>query len=319
MNKITDLTPHLLPSVAKALEAAPATYPREDLDFNKYRKMMEMPPTPAPDDVSISDMTVPGYREEDPDVPVRVYTPADAPAKDTLVWIHGGGFVVGGLNDDDPRCIQWTRKAKCNVVSVDYRLAPEHTFPAATNDCYAALLWTAAGPEVLGGKQQQIAIGGASAGGCHAAAVALMARDLDGPTLCYQLLLVPVLDDRHETRSSQVIHDPRVWNREKSISCWKLYLGKDHSGDVSYYASPARAEDLSGLPPASIFVAEMDLLRDEAVDYANRLTASDIRTNLSVYAGTCHGAMDPNSDIARRMARDVLDAVKLSFGKPALG
>lgn len=321
MKKILDLTPHIDPAAAEGLKKQPVFDYGEITDFEKFRKLRATPPTPAPEDVNITNLTIPGYPDGEPDVTVRVYTNANSPSEDTMVWIHGGGFVVGDVYENDILCILSVRSADCNVVSVDYRLAPEHPFPAATNDCYAALLWAASGPEALGGKQRQILVGGASAGGCHAAGLALMARDLGGPSICHQLLFVPVIDDRLETRSSMIVHDPRVWNREKSAACWKLYLGENSSDDVSPYASPARAKDLSGLPSATVFAAEMDLLRDEAVDYANRLTAADVRTDLIVYAGTIHGhnGVAPESYISQRMARDALEAMRFGFGKPALG
>ena len=321
MEGILDLTPYLHPEIAEALKKQPEIDYGRVRDFARVREARAVAATPAPEGVRIVNATVPGYPDGDPAVPVRVYSTEECESRDTLVWIHGGGFVLGSLNDNDPVGIQLARNAGCNVVSVDYRLAPEHPFPAGINDCYAALRWVADGPELLGGRQDQLAVAGGSAGGCLAAGVTLMARDLSGPALCHQLLVVPVLDDRLETRSSRVIHDPRIWNRKNAELAWTMYLGADRGGEVSPYASPAREKDLAGLPSATVLVADMDLLRDEGVGYANRLTASGVRADLVVYAGTCHGhtAIAPRADVSRRTVRDVLEAVRIGFGRSAFG
>ncbi len=318
MEPITDLTPFLDEELAEALRRRPAVEWTEKADFDELRAAVKPPAMEEPDDVRISNISVPGYQAGNYEVPVRIYSPKNAVNTNTLVWVHGGGFVSGSVNENDAMGVFIARRVGCNVVSVDYRLAPENPFPAGQNDCYGALLWVGSGPEQLGGRQSKIAVGGGSAGGCLAAALTLMARDLGGPEICHQFLVVPVLDDRLETRSAHLIQDPRVWNRKKAQKGWELYLGDAYGGDVSPYASPARAEDLTGLPPASIFVEEMDLLRDEAVEYANRLTASNVRTNLTVYAGTNHGHMNllPTAQSSRKTARDFEEAVKLGFGIP---
>ncbi len=172
------------------------------------------------------------------------------------------------------------------------------------------------GTPLLGGIPAKVAAGGASAGGCIAAAMTLMARDRNGPAICHQHLLIPVIDDRLETPSAQRIHDPRVWNRANADAAWRLYLGPTHAGTPSPYAAPGRSEDLSGLPPATVLVEEMDLLRDEAVAYAGRLTAAGARCELHVYPGTFHGLMAfvPGAQISRRSIRDFIDGVARSFG-----
>ncbi len=321
MKQISDLTPYLDPDIAAALEQQPAVDWREIDDFGAARAARPGSPMTSTEDVTIHDITLPGYESGDYQVPVRVYVPVAGPAEETFVWIHGGGFVFGTAFENDLMCVVSAKRNNINVVSVDWRLAPEHPFPAGLNDCYAALLWVGSGPELLGGTQKKIAVGGGSAGGCLAAATSLLARDLKGPEICYQVLVIPVLDDRMETRTAQIVNDPRVWNRDKSLQAWQMYLGEGHAGEVSPYASPARATDLSGLPPASVFAEEMDLLRDEAVEYANRLAAANVRTNLTVWAGTTHGHMGlaPQAEVSRRANRDVQEAIKMAFDRPLFG
>jgi acetyl esterase/lipase len=263
----------------------------------------------------IEDLDVPGRTPHDPRVKVRVYRPTAARSATVVLWIHGGGFTGGSVNGNDPLLIRWVLGAGCAAVSVDYRLAPEHRYPAATDDCYAALEWIAEAPRELGVTPMRIAVGGASAGGCLAAAVALMARDARGPALCHQFLVIPVLDDRYLTPSSTRITDPRVWNVANSRAGWRYYLGplheRVHEREVPAYAAPAREVNLAGLPPATIHVEEFDGLRDEAVDYANRLTLAGASTELVVYPGTFHGhfAFIPQAAISRRTARDMDEVV----------
>ena len=143
-----------------------------------------------------------------------------------------------------------------------------------------------------------------------------MARDLNGPELCHQILVFPVLDDRLDTHSAQVIDDPRTWSRTKALFSWQAYLGDAYGREVSPYAAPARAESLNRLPPASIFVEEMDLLRDEAVEYASRLTRSNVRTGLTIYPGTHHGhtGLAPKAQVSLKTGRDITAAIKTAFG-----
>lgn len=315
MQEIHDLTPHLDPELAGSLQGLPEVDYWNVEDWPALRAEADVPPTPAPAGMAIRNLRIPGLETGDPEVAVRLYRPAAVTSENVLVWIHGGGFVRGNINSNDAMCISWAQDVGCNVVSVDYRLAPEHPFPAAPNDCFAALRWAASGPEEIGITPSRIAVGGASAGGCIAAGVALMARDRRGPELCYQLLVIPVLDDRLETPSSRTIHDPRTWNRRKAEAGWHYYLGGNTHGETSPYAAPARAAELAGLPPATVLVEEMDLLRDEGVGYANRLTAAGVRTDLIVYAGTFHGhaTRAPEAAISKRLVRDRLEAVQKAF------
>jgi acetyl esterase/lipase len=176
------------------------------------------------------------------------------------------------------------------VVSVDYRLAPEHPFPAAVDDCYAGLEWTVSHAAELDIDPDRVGVGGSSAGGALAAAVALMARDRSGPALAVQILNYPVIDDRMDTPSMRSFDATPLWTSGASADMWQHYLGDpDGRGEVSAYAAPGRATDLSSLPPAYVLTAELDPLRDEGIDYARRLMEAAVPTELHTVAGACHG------------------------------
>ncbi len=250
--------------------------------------------------LAISDRMIPGP-EGAPDVKVRVYDPlgraASAPC---LVYFHGGGFIAGDLDTEDVRCVRMAKDAGCVVVSVEYRLAPQHPFPAAVDDCYAALLWTASMVEHLRIDPMRLGVGGASAGGALAAAIALMARDRGGPPLLYQLLVYPCLDDRARTASMCFVGTPIV-DGTSIAWLWNSYLGEDRS-NVSQYAAPARAEDLGGLPAAYLMTAELDPLRDEGIEYAMRLLHAGVSVELHQFAGAFHGFDLLPAAISRRAA-----------------
>ena len=271
-------------------------------------------PAESTERVGQEDRGVPGSPGA-PAVPVRIYAPATSgPRCGALLWMHGGGLVLGDLDQDDTRCRHIVDRTGAVVVSVGYRLAPEAPFPAGVDDCFAALRWMHAAREELRVPADRLAVGGASAGGCLAAAVALMARDRGGPPLALQLLIYPMLDDRHATASSQVVTDPRVWSRGNSVKAWRAYLGD--AIEVSPYAAPARAHSLAGLPPAYMMVADPDLLRDENLDYARRLIAAGVPTELHLYAGTLHGfdVLAPSATISRRAVNDYIATLTRTFG-----
>lgn len=262
---------------------------------------------PRPDDLTMEDHWAPG-RDSFPDVMVRIYRPAGLPAAaPTLYWVHGGGMVLGNVTQDDDYCIGLAHRLGILVASVEYRVAPEHPFPAPVEDCYTGLLWLARKATDLGVDPARIAVGGASAGGGLAAGLTLLARDRGEIPVCFQFLVFPMLDDRNITRSSREIVDPRLWNRTANELGWNAYLaGRAGADDISPYAAPARARDLAGLPPTYINVGDLDLFVDEDVAYAARLLEAGVPTELHVYPGAFHGSnnMVSRSALSRRWKAD---------------
>jgi acetyl esterase len=235
----------------------------------------------------VSDRRIPGPPGA-PEVPVRIYRPRGDGTRPALVYYHGGAFVLGQVELFDALCGAYAANADLVVVSVDYRLAPEHPFPAGVEDCYAALEWTAAAATELAVDPTALAVGGLSAGGALAAAVALMARDRDGPPIAFQLLVNAVLDDRLETASVQAFTDTPMWNSHDVSVMWDLYLGPERR-HVSPYAAPARATDLSELPPAYVLTSQFDPLRDEGIAYALRMLQAGVPVELHNVVGAFHG------------------------------
>ena len=199
-----------------------------------------------------------------------------------LLWIHGGGYVIGHPGQDDELCRRFARRLGVTVASVDYRLAPEHPYPAPVEDCYSALTWLAALPSV---DPARVAIGGASAGGGLAAALAFVARDRGEVAPAAQLLVYPMLDDRTVDRDGLDNPGLRLWNQSNNKFGWSAYLG-DADPDV---AVPARRTDLRGLPPAWMGVGTFDLFHDEDLAYAERLKAAGVPCDVEVVAGAFHG------------------------------
>lgn len=269
--------------------------------------------------MTIEDRDVPGP-DGDPPVPVRVYTPSGAAptgGRPALLDIHGGGFVVGDIEMEHGIAAAITRELGAVVVVVDYRLAPEHPFPAGVEDCYAALSWLHAESAVLGVDPARIAVGGQSAGGGLSAATALLARDRGGPPLCFQFLGIPELDHRLETTSMRTFVDTPMWHRANAELSWSYYLGPE-PGEISPYASPALAKDLAGLPPAYVTTMEFDPLRDEGILYALRMMEAGVSVELHSYPGTFHGsAALPTAAVSRRAHQELLVALARGLGVPA--
>jgi acetyl esterase/lipase len=216
-------------------------------------------------------------------VRVRLHRPPNAKGTGPgLVWIHGGGYVIGSASQDDVACRRFARRLGVTVASVDYRLAPEHPYPASLDDCYTALTWLAGLPAV---DPARVAIGGASAGGGLAAALALLARDRGEVDLAAQLLVYPMLDDRSSYGSGPNDAAHRLWSRSSNRWGWKCYLG-DADPNV---AVPARHDDLSGLPPAWIGVGTADLFHEEDLAYADRLRSAGVPCDVEVIDGAFHG------------------------------
>jgi len=242
---------------------------------------------------------------------IRIYTPTmTRGSKAAVVYFHGGAFVVGDLGYEHARCLRYAADAGCVVVSVDYRLAPEHKFPAGLEDCYAGLVWTAENAHELNVDPARIAVAGASAGGCLAAGVALLSRDRGGPPIALQVLLYPVLDDRMESPSMKAFDETPVWTNSSSAVMWHHYLGSRDENLV--YAAPARAAVLDGLPSAYILAVELDPLRDEAITYGMRLLDAGVKVELHHVAGAYHGFDHdvPDAAISRRWMNDQSSYIK---------
>lgn len=222
-------------------------------------------------------------------IPVRVYTPAGSGPFPVLVYFHGGGWVLCDLDTHDPICRSLSNAAGCVVASVDYRLAPEHKFPAAADDCFAATQWVMNNASLINGDPGRIAVGGDSAGGNLAAVVALMARDRGGSQLVFQLLVYPVTDYYAPgTPSYHQNADGYFLTRDDMVWFWNHYL--DGEADAANpYACPLRATSLTGLPPALVITAEFDPLRDEGEIYTARLRESGVPAELVRYDGMIHG------------------------------
>ncbi len=263
-------------------------------------------PVPDASGVEVTDHKIPGPMDN-PNVPVRVYRPAGVNGDLPVVLnIHGGGFVIGRIEVDDAKCLDIARKVSAVVVSVGYRLAPDHPYPAALEDCYATLQWIGDAGTDLGADTTRIAVLGMSAGGGLAAALTILTRDRGGQTIAFQYLDLPELDDRLTGLSMLRFTDTPGWNTPNAARSWRYYLGDlANTDNVPVYAAPARATDLSGLPPAYIAALEYDPLRSEAVAYAESLFAANVPVELHVFSGAYHLAyLIPTSKVEQRRAEE---------------
>lgn len=263
--------------------------------------------SPLPEGLRVDDRAASGSSGQ-PDVMVRLYVPAQlATPAPALLWIHGGGMVLGDVDMDDEWCAATAAQLGIVVASADYRLAPEAPFPSPLEDCYTALRWLAEQADALGVDRSRIAIGGASAGGGLAAGLGLLARDRGELRVAFQLLVYPMLDDRNTALHSPSSTDPKVWNRRANEIGWNAYLsGRAGTDDVSPYAAPARATDVSGLPPTYINVGDLDLFLDEDIAYAQGLMRAGVPVELHVYPGAFHGSNTfvSRSQLSQRWSHD---------------
>lgn len=251
---------------------------------------------PSHPEVHVENVHVPG-RTPDRRLLVRMYRPASHRGG-ALLFLHGGAYVLGDVYVEEERCLQLAAGADALVASVGYGLAPEEPFPAGLEDAYAALGWLVAEAPRLGVDRRRVAIGGSSAGAGLAAALALAAREREGPAVSFQLLVYPMLDDRLDTPSMGLSHTP-LFSRRAAADAWAHYLGPgdDSPGDGpaaklgrhAHLAAPGRAADLGGLPPAYVMVAEIDPLRDEGIAYARRLVEAGTSCELHLFPGAFHG------------------------------
>lgn len=240
--------------------------------------------------VTVRDIVVPGP-EDNAGVRVRVYAPdAMSASKAAMLWIHGGGFIIGTPEQDEADNIALCRELGIVVAAVAYRLGPDHPYPAGLDDCYAALTWLHSAARELGVDTDRIAIGGNSAGAGLAAGLTLFAHDRAEVPVACQLLIYPMLDDRTALRSDIDQRSLRLWNSQSNMLGWTSYLGRPPgSGNVPDYAAPARRACLEGLAPAWIGVGTCDLFHDEDVAYANHLREAGVPCTLEVVEGAFHG------------------------------
>ncbi|MEV6807937.1 alpha/beta hydrolase [Streptomyces sp. NPDC051129] len=270
--------------------------------------------TPEPVD-RVDDLTVAG---PDGPVPVRVYRPAGEGPLPVLVYFFGGGWTLGSLDTSDALCRRLANSVGCLTVAVGYRLAPEHKFPAAPRDCFAGVRWAAENAGRFGGDAGRLAVGGDSAGGNLAAAVTLMARDAGGPDILTQLLVYPNTDYLADTPSRRENTDPLLFNDKSVRWYWDNYLAAPEDG-THPLASPLRAPDHTGLPPALVITAEYDPLRDEGERYAQRLRESGVSAQTTRYPGMAHGffTMSGTLDAARRAVEQAAGHLRTAFADAA--
>lgn len=277
------------------------------------RQWVGMMGAPAPVG-RVENRTIPGPAGE---IPVRIYWPTgndDGPLP-MLAFFHGGGWVLCDLDTHDAICRALTNGAGCVTISVDYRLAPEHTFPAAPEDCYAATVWAAAHATELHGDAARLAVGGDSAGGNLAAVVALMARERGGPALAFQMLIYPATDLRMNTPS--IAENGAGYGLDTAEMIWfGNHYVRDDADKLNPLASPMLAPELGGLPPALVVTAEYDPLRDEGERYGERLRAAGVPVTIRRYDGMIHGfaSMLDIFDGGRRAVDDCAAALRAAFG-----
>jgi acetyl esterase/lipase len=259
--------------------------------------------------VVLAERLIPGPADA-PELAIRIYSPEDLSAQvPGLLHIHGGGFVIGSLDSERGTCLALCRHLGIVVVSVNYRLAPETPYPGGLEDCYAALQWLHDNGAALNLDAGRLGVFGLSAGGGLAAATALLARDRGGPRICFQYLGIPELDDRLATPSMHQFTDTPMWNRPSAELSWDHYLGANFqrgADNVPCHAAPARARDLSALPPAYVSTMEFDPLRDEGILYALRLMQAGVPTELHSFAGTFHGSsLFQSAGVSQREAAEM--------------
>jgi acetyl esterase len=265
--------------------------------------------------VDVTELVAPGP-EGAPDVVLRSYRPQGVEGLLPVIYdIHGGGFILGTAEFDHGTNVTLARELGAAVFSVEYRLAPEHPYPAGLEDAYAGLVHVARNAAGLGVDPARIALFGQSAGSGLAAGLALLARDRGGPAIAFQYLGIPELDDRLDTPSVRAFTDTPLWNRPNAVISWDAYLGAGVPGSagVPVSAAPARAtaEQLAGLPPAYISVMEFDPLRDEGIDYARALVAGGVSVELHLFPGTFHGSgMIPHAEVSLREAAEAVAVLR---------
>ncbi|MGR9594637.1 alpha/beta hydrolase [Bacillus thuringiensis] len=302
----------VLPELKQAFSQFPGFQLEGDLEVS--RSLLLNPHLEKSELVNMTKRMIPGAAGE---MLVKIYEPVEKNKNldklPAMLWIHGGGYVMGHPDMDDVLCERFVQTAECVVVSVDYRLAPEHPYPAAIEDCYAGLVWMTNEADSLGIDVNRVAIAGASGGSGLTAALALMARDKGGPSIIFQMPLYPMLDSRNITPSSyEIIEDNATWNRANNLTAWGMYLGKENdTNESSPYAVPSRADNLAGLPPTYTCVGQLDLFRDEIIEYVTRLAQAGVDVEFHLYPGCfhCFEVFVPEAEVSQRASQNYFDAM----------
>lgn len=310
------LDPEVAQALAPIFEAMAGAPPLAVGDIETRRSAVEgligsfFASMPTVDDVKVTEFEAPshdGYQ-----VPLRLYTKDGATPGPLVVYLHGGGMIMGSVELYDRLVRNLTSRSGVAMLAPDYRLAPEHPDPTPVEDCYAGLKWAAEHAAEIGVDPNRIGVSGDSAGGGLAAGVALLARDRGGPALAGQILIYPMLDDRNTTPRADA-PEVMLWSYDDNITGWDALLGDRRGGDdVSPYAAPARAESLAGLAPAYVMVGDLDIFRDEDIAYVARMTASGVPVEFHLVPGAPHGFdfAAVNSEISKRAYADEIRAFR---------
>jgi acetyl esterase/lipase len=301
-----EMDPEVAAAMAPIAEAAAAQIPPPAGDWQTRRAVVDELISAATGSwTPLPDVTVTDYAATADDgaaIGLRLYRREGDQPGSLAVYVHGGGMFLCSIDTHDPICRMYTHLSGVPLLSVDFRFAPEHPYPTSVEDVHAALRWATENAAELGVDPSRIAVMGDSAGGGMAAAVALMARDRGGPALAAQILVYPMLDDRTTTPDPEI--EPfAMWSTDDNITGWGCLLGDTAGGpDVPSYAAPSRETDLSGLPPAFIDVGQLDIFRDEDVDYAARLQRAGVAVELQLYPGVPHAfeVFAPDAAVSRR-------------------
>lgn len=301
------------PELQNALKKSPSIhYSKNNLWLIRF--LIALLPSPkAPKDVSIKNIKI-NNRERSAKIRLRIYQPVN-PAHETpvLIWMHGGGYIIGKPEIEDSVCIQFVRELGISIVSVDYRLAPQHPFPAGLEDCYSALMWAKANSAQFGFDVKRIGVGGTSAGGGLAAALAQLALDRKEVSPIFQLLTYPMLDDQTSLRTDIDDSNSPTWSQKNNRFGWESYLGKSFGKEeIPQYAVPARRSDLSGLPNAWIGVGMLDVFYDEDKRYAERLREAGVHCEVEIVQGAFHGfdVIDPTPPLVQEFRRSQISALR---------
>lgn len=327
--KPVDLDKEINPELKKTLDGMkPAYLTKETLEATrKYilevaAEVQKKLPHDV-DDIGISTRYIPGPKnpKDSPDVYVKVYRKkGDNSVKPGFLWIYGGGMVMNKCDSYDYMCQKVAQQTDCVVVNVGYRLAPEHPYPAAVEDCYAALSFMKDSAEELGIDADRIVVFGQSSGGGLVAALSVLARDRGGPKISLQMPLYPMLDCANNSPSAYEIQDPRVWNQAKNQFAWDSYLGdlaKADLKDIPPYASASRTVDYAGLPPTFIFIGTLDVFRDETIAYVSKLAQAQVPVEFHLYPGCFHGfdIVVPEAKVSQEADALMFGAIKKAFAK----